>query len=117
MVCPRIILYIVFEFLIYILHSLALTLPPSAIISNAGSEASNATSLHALNVKCDAPRYGDGLEFKNCINAWAKITPDVTPRRYTQRPERYGEIGLPLRYLSGKLRDLTSPLAFQAPAV
>ena len=56
-------------------------------------------------IECDGGQYGVGLRIGSCLNAWAKIIPDIEPHLYVPRDAREGLFKLPFRYMSGELLE------------
>lgn len=80
----------------------ALTVPPIPFIDNSTFTSPTLPVPPVSHVECDAGQYGVGLRVGSCINAWAKIIPDIEPHLYVPRDAREGVFKLPFRYMSGE---------------
>lgn len=86
------------------LQFLALGVHPLAVNNSLDLKAAH--NAQGMKVECDAQRFGDGLAEYNCGNAWGKIGTSITPQVFARRPERKGEVALPIRFLSGTFQEL-----------
>ena len=80
----------------------ALNVPPISLIDNSSFISPTVPVPPVSRVECDGGQFGIGLRLTSCINAWAKIIPDIEPHLYVQRNAGEGLFKLPFRYMSGE---------------
>ncbi|KAL8934875.1 MAG: hypothetical protein Q9211_005004, partial [Gyalolechia sp. 1 TL-2023] len=86
--------FILLQSLLCLVHSLPPQSTGSSLVTGSTDPIQDSV------VECDAQQFGDGLAVGSCSNALEKIVRSAEPEIYAKRPEREGEIAIPVRYLS-----------------